>query len=64
VAANATQLVERLRAAGVGTVLVRDPDAAVALYRVRIGPVRDVAAFDTLAARLARLGVESRLVTE
>jgi rare lipoprotein A len=64
VAANATQMMERLRRAGVGNVLLREPDAAVALYRVRVGPIRDVAAFDILAAQLARLGVESRLITE
>ena len=64
VAANATQLMERLRKAGVGNVLLRQPDAAVNLYRVRIGPIADVAAFDILAAELARLGVESRLITE
>jgi rare lipoprotein A len=64
VAGNATQLADRLRAAGIGNVLVREPDAAVALYRVRVGPIADVAAFDMLAAQIARLGVESRLVTE
>jgi rare lipoprotein A len=64
VAANAAQLAERLRTAGVGNVLVREPDAAVALYRVRVGPIRDVAAFDILATQLARLGIESRLTTE
>jgi rare lipoprotein A len=64
VAANATQMVERLRKAGVGNVLVREPDSTVNLYRVRVGPIADVAAFDILAAELARLGVESRLITE
>jgi rare lipoprotein A len=64
VAANAGQLAERLRAAGVANVLLREPDAATALHRVRVGPIRDVAAFDALAAQLARLGVESRLITE
>jgi rare lipoprotein A len=64
VAANAAQLAQRLRAAGVGNVLIREPDAAVALYRVRVGPVRDVAAFDNIAAQLARMDVESRLVNE
>ncbi|MEO8313889.1 MAG: septal ring lytic transglycosylase RlpA family protein [Pseudomonadota bacterium] len=64
VAANATQMAERLRKAGIGNVLVREPDAAVALYRVRVGPIPDVAAFDTLAAQLSRLGIETRLITE
>jgi rare lipoprotein A len=62
--ANATQLAERLRNAGIGKVLVREPDASVALYRVRVGPIADVAAFDILAAQVARLGIETRLVTE
>jgi hypothetical protein len=31
---------------------------------VRIGPVADVAAFDLLAAELARLGIATLLVTE
>jgi rare lipoprotein A len=64
VAANATQLMERLRKAGVANVLLREPDATVGLYRVRVGPIRDVAAFDMLAAQLARLGIETRLVNE
>jgi rare lipoprotein A len=64
VAGNAAQLAERLRAAGVTNVLVRNPDAGSALYRVRAGPIADVASFDTLAAQIARLGVETRLVTE
>jgi rare lipoprotein A len=64
VAANATQMVERLRKAGVSNVLLREPDAATSLYRVRVGPIPNVAAFDSLAAQLARLGVDSRLITE
>lgn len=64
VAANAAQLAERLRAAGIGNVLVREPDATAALYRVRVGPVPDVASFDILAAQIARLGLATRLVTE
>ncbi len=61
---NATQLADRLRAAGIGNVLVRQPDATTPLYRVRVGPVRDVASFDILAAQIARLGIETRLVNE
>lgn len=64
VAANAAQLAGRLRAAGIDKVLVREPDATGALYRVRVGPVPDVASFDILAAQIARLGLETRLVTE
>lgn len=64
VAANATQLAERLRAAGIANVLVRGPDATTTLHRVRVGPIADVAAFDMLAAQIAPLGIETRLVTE
>ena len=64
VKANANQMIDRLRKAGVGNVLVREPDAATALYRVRVGPIRDVAAFDILAAQLTRLGFETRLINE
>jgi rare lipoprotein A len=64
VSENAAQLAGRLRAAGVAGVTIREPDAAMALYRVRVGPVADVAAFDLLAAQIARLGVGTVLVTE
>ena len=64
VAGNATQLAERLRSAGVGNVQVRQPDAGTKLYRVRVGPIADVAAFDGLAAQVARLGIEALLVTD
>jgi rare lipoprotein A len=64
VASNAAQLAERLRAAGIDKVVVRDPDATAALYRVRVGPIPDVASFDILAAQIARLGLDTRLVTE
>jgi rare lipoprotein A len=64
VAANATQQADRLRAAGIDNVSVMNPDATINLYRVRIGPVADVATFDSLATRIGRLGIETRLVTE
>ncbi len=64
VSANAAQLAERLRNAGIGNVLVRQPDATASLYRVRVGPIPDVASFDILAAQIARLGIETRLVSE
>jgi rare lipoprotein A len=64
VADNASQLAARLRAAGITGVAIREPDAAMALYRVRVGPVADVATFDLLAAQIARLGVGTVLVTE
>ena len=58
---NATRLVERLRAAGIANVALRQPAAGSKLYRVRIGPVDDVAAFDRVIAQLSTLGVEGRL---
>jgi rare lipoprotein A len=64
VAGNATQLADRLRGAGISNVLVREPDATASLYRVRVGPIPDVASFDILAAQIARLGIETRLVSD
>jgi rare lipoprotein A len=64
VAANAQQVADKLRAAGLPNVTVLAPAAASLLHRVRIGPVTDVATFDMLAARAASLGIETRLVTE
>lgn len=61
---NASQMQARLRNAGVNDVSVVAPDRSVALYRVRVGPIADVAAYDVLAAQLAQLGIESLLVTE
>jgi len=64
VAANATRLAERLRAAGIEQVSVAQPAGTPPLYRVRVGPIADVAGYDAMAARVARLGVEGRLVTD
>jgi rare lipoprotein A len=64
VAANANQLAERLRREGIESVRVLEPDSASTLFRVRVGPIADVAAFDTTAQRIERLGVETRLVSE
>jgi rare lipoprotein A len=64
VVGNATQLADRLRGAGISNVLVREPDATASLYRVRVGPIPDVASFDILAAQIARLGIETRLVSD
>jgi rare lipoprotein A len=61
---NATKLAERLRTAGIAQVSVSGPAGTPALYRVRVGPFNDVASFDKLAARVASLGVEGRLVSE
>jgi rare lipoprotein A len=64
VAVNAERLAQQLRGAGIEQIVVLNPNATSALYRVRAGPIADVASFDILAARIARLGVESRLITE
>ncbi len=61
---NAAQMATRLRNEGIADVNIRQPDASVALYRVRVGPIADVASFDLLAAQLARLGIATRHVTE
>ncbi|MEP7314978.1 MAG: SPOR domain-containing protein, partial [Pseudomonadota bacterium] len=58
---NATRLVNRLQAAGVASAVVRNPAPGSSLYRVRVGPVADVADFDRLVAQLATLGIEARL---
>jgi rare lipoprotein A len=64
VSANAQQLAERLRREGIESVRVLEPDATSSLYRVRVGPIADVAAFDATAARVSLLGVETRLISE
>jgi rare lipoprotein A len=64
VATNANQLAERLRREGIESVRVLGPDAASSLFRVRVGPIADVATFDSTAQRIERLGVETRLVSE
>ena len=62
--ANAQNLADRLRGAGLSNVLVLSPLSGGRLYRVRLGPVASVDEFDQLAARLAALGVpDARLVT-
>jgi rare lipoprotein A len=61
---NATQMVMRLRGAGIADISVLPPDAAIPLHRVRVGPIADVDTYDALAARLTALGIETRLVTE
>jgi rare lipoprotein A len=57
---NGRRLRDRLAAAGVGNVVLRGDDAGGrTIYRVRIGPIESVAAFDALVARLHGLGVPS-----
>jgi rare lipoprotein A len=55
---NAEHLAAKLRSASLGTVFVRANDiAGRKMYRVRIGPVPDVAEFDRVVAALERVGV-------
>jgi cell division septation protein DedD len=49
---------EKLRGGGYGQVFVRDNEiAGRRMYRVRIGPVPDVAEFDRIVAALERVGI-------
>jgi len=62
VPANAQGLARRLQSAGLANSFVLPPAPGQHLYRVRVGPVASVADFDTLAAKLARLGVPDALL--
>jgi rare lipoprotein A len=56
--ANAQRLAEKLRGGSLGKVFVRDDViAGRRMYRVRIGPVPDVADFDRVVAALERAGI-------
>jgi rare lipoprotein A len=55
---NAERLLEKLSGGGYGKVFVRDNQiAGRRMYRVRIGPVPDVAEFDRIVAALERVGI-------
>jgi rare lipoprotein A len=55
---NAARLADKLRGGGYGKVFVRDDQiAGRRLYRVRIGPVPDVAEFDRIVAALEHVGI-------
>jgi peptidoglycan lytic transglycosylase len=55
---NAARLAEKLRGGGYGKVFVRDDQiAGRRMYRVRIGPVPDVAEFDRIVAALEQAGI-------
>jgi rare lipoprotein A len=55
---NADRLMEKLRGGGYGKIFVRDNEiAGRRMYRVRIGPVANVAEYDRIVAALARVGV-------
>jgi rare lipoprotein A len=64
--ANAERLAAKLRGGGYGTVFVRENRlAGRTLYRVRIGPVPDVAEFDRVVAALESVGVsDARLALD
>ena len=56
--ANAERLAEKLRGGSYGKIFVRDDRiAGRRMYRVRIGPVPDVAGFDRVVAALERAGI-------
>jgi rare lipoprotein A len=56
--ANAERLAQKLRGDNLGKVFVRnDVIAGRKMYRVRIGPVPDVAEFDRVVAALERAGI-------
>jgi len=56
--ANAQRLADQLRGGSYGKIFVRDDQiAGRRMYRVRIGPVPDVAEFDRLVAALERAGI-------
>jgi rare lipoprotein A len=56
--ANASRLLERLRAEGVGNSFVRqDQLGGRTLYRVRVGPIPSVNEFDRVLVRLKALGL-------
>lgn len=54
---NASQLLARLRAAGLANAFVLSRPDRSRLYRVRIGPVASVPEYDALIAKLERLGI-------
>jgi len=64
--ANAQQLLERLQAGGFANAVIRTDTSRVApIYRVRLGPISDVAEYDALVAKMATLAIgETHLVTE
>jgi len=63
---NAERLLERLRSAGIGPAFIRADDVnGRHFYRVRVGPVPDVAEFDRLVADLRGVGIpDARLALD
>ncbi len=65
VPANAERVFTRLRAGGIPDVFILSPAVTGGrLYRVRVGPIRDVPQFDRLAARLTALGYPGARLVE
>ena len=55
---NANRRLGALKASGIGTAFViKDKKSSPALYRVRIGPIRDVVQYDILVEELENLGI-------
>ncbi len=55
---NANRRLAALKSSGIGTAfIVEDKSSNPALFRVRIGPIRDVVAYDYLVDELEKLGI-------
>jgi rare lipoprotein A len=63
---NARRRIKQLHENGVTkTLVMEDTSRTPALYRVRIGPIRDVEQYDAIVAHLRSMGIaDSHLVTE
>jgi rare lipoprotein A len=63
---NARRRYALLRDSGISNAVVhKDEDRSPVLYRIRIGPINGVDDYDTVVAKLGRIGItESHLVTE
>ncbi len=61
---NAQRLAARLRQHGLDSVEILSPLAGSALYRVRLGPVADVAGYDALVAQLKQLGIVPQMIAD
>jgi len=63
---NARQLQQQLRAKGLSNVVIRyDLNTSPTLYRVRLGPITDVAGYDALVELMAAMQItETQLVTD
>ncbi len=65
VPANAERVLARLHAAGMRDAFILSPAVIGGdLYHVRVGPIRDVAQYDRLASRLARLGYPGAILVK